>query len=359
MRATDAAANRGNFIFAKYIKRPRFTSTNLDGAVRAKLFSLCVEGADDGLWAEMERKPHDGALAGSLLLAVFLFGANNTGIKFMVGFWPPLAIGASRFLLAGLILLALLHWTPIFGTPHALTPKLKRHLWWRTGLLMALYIVVFNYAMKLTLISHVALYLGAAPVWALLWEGQPEKHWRSAQRYGAAALAFCGVLVLFLPTLWHLGSGLLGEILGLACSVLWTNFGRQCRSLGSELSAMEISAHTFWRAGLLLAPFSLVELAGHKITWRTDLALVQLFCVVGGSVVAFALWNHGLRHWRTSQVYLFNNFIPLSNMAWANVCLGETITGRFWVSMLLICAGVILGQANWQRVFGGRWMPSD
>lgn len=122
---------------------------------------------------------------------------------------------------------------------------------------------------------------------------------------------------------------------------------------------MEISAHTFWRAALLLAPFSVVELAAHKMPWRTDLVLLQLFCVVGGSVVAFALWNHGLRHWQTSQVYLFSNLIPLSNMAWANVCLGEPITTRFWISMLLICAGVLLGQANWQRIFGRRWLPSD
>jgi drug/metabolite transporter (DMT)-like permease len=92
---------------------------------------------------------------------------------------------------------------------------------------------------------------------------------------------------------------------------------------------------------------------------RTNLVLVQLFCVIGGGVMAFALWNHGLRHWRTSQVYLFNNFIPLSNMAWAGVCLHEKITARFWVSMLLIAAGVLLGQANWQRIFGGRWQPFD
>jgi drug/metabolite transporter (DMT)-like permease len=103
-----------------------------------------------------------------------------------------------------------------------------------------------------------------------------------------------------------------------------------------------------------------VELAaGRKIPWRTDLALVQLFCVIGGGIVAFALWNHGLRHWKTSQVYLFNNLIPLSNMAWANVCLREPITARFWISMLLIAAGVLLGQANWQRVLGVRWLPAD
>jgi drug/metabolite transporter (DMT)-like permease len=219
--------------------------------------------------------------------------------------------------------------------------------------------VAFNWALKLTELSHVAIYLGAAPVWALLWEGPPEKNWKSLQRYGAAALAFCGVLILFLPTLRHPASGILGESLGLACGVLWTYFGRQTRSLGRELSGMEITAHTFWRAALLLAPFSVVELASHKIAWRTDLALVQLFCVVGGGVIAFALWNHGLREWKTSQVYLFSNLIPVSNMAWANLCLREPITPRFWVSMLFIVAGMLLGRTDWQNIVGRRWLPFD
>jgi drug/metabolite transporter (DMT)-like permease len=307
----------------------------------------------------VETKFNRGAIAAGLLLAVTLWGANNTGVKVLVKFWPPITIGCTRFLAAGLLMLALFRWTKWFGGQTRLTAEMKRLLWVRSGLSLAVYIVVFNWALKLTELSHVAIYLGAAPVWALLWEGPPERNWKSLQRYAAAALAFCGVLVLFLPTLQHLTSGLLGEILGLASSVLWTNFGRQCRSLGPDLSGMEISAHTFWRAALLLAPFSVVELAGHKIPWRTDLALVQLFCVVGGSVVAFALWNHALRHWQVSQVYLFSNLIPLSNMAWANHCLGEAITARFWISMLLICAGVLLGQANWQRIFGRRWLPSD
>jgi drug/metabolite transporter (DMT)-like permease len=152
---------------------------------------------------------------------------------------------------------------------------------------------------------------------------------------------------------------LTGEILGLSCGVLWTYFGRQCRSLGAELSGLEITAHTFWRAGLWLAPFSVLELVSHPFLWRTDLMLVQLFCIVGGGVVAFALWNEGLRHWNTSRVFVFNNLIPLSNMACANIFLGEPMTGRFWVSMALILAGVLLGQANWQRIFGARWLPLE
>jgi drug/metabolite transporter (DMT)-like permease len=307
----------------------------------------------------VEKKPNNGVIAMGLVLAVLLWGANNTGIKVLVGFWPPITVGSTRFLAAGLLMLGLFRWSQWFGGQTRLTPEMKRLLWTRTGMSLAVYIVAFNWALKLTELSHVAIYLGAAPVWALLWEGPPEKNWKSLQRYAAAALAFGGVLILFVPTLRHRSGSLTGEILGLACSVLWTHFGRQCRFLSQELSAVEISAHTFWRAGALLAPFSAVELARQGMAWRTDLALVQLFCIAGGSVVAFALWNRGLRHWRTSQVYLFNNLIPLSNMAWASLCLGEPITTRFWISMLLIAAGVILGQANRQGIFGRRWLPFD
>jgi drug/metabolite transporter (DMT)-like permease len=304
-------------------------------------------------------KPNNGAIASGLLLAVILWGGNNTGVKVLVKFWPPITTGSTRFLAAGLLMLALFRWTTWGGRRTPLTADMKRLLWTRSGLSLAVYIVAFNWALKLTELSHVAIYLGAAPVWALLWEGRPEKNWKSAQRYGAAALAFGGVLVLFLPTLRRGGGSLLGEILGLACSVLWTHFGRQCRSLGTELSALEISAHTFWRSALWLAPFAAVELASRPMPLRTNLVLVQMFCIIGGSVVAFALWNQGLRHWKTSQVYLFNNLIPLSNMAWANVCLREPITTRFWIAMSLIAAGVLLGQANWQRFFGARWLPFD
>jgi drug/metabolite transporter (DMT)-like permease len=312
------------------------------------------------LSGRVERKPNNGAIAAGLLLSVILWGANNTGVKVLVKFWPPITTGSTRFLAAGLIMLALFRWSKSFGGQTPLTAETKKLLWTRTGASLAVYIVAFNWALKLTELSHVAIYLGAAPVWALLWEGRPEKNWKSLQRYGAAALAFCGVLVLFLPTLRHLNTGLLGEILGLSCGVLWTLFGRQCRALGGELSGMELSAHTFWRSGLLLAPFSVVELASAKpIPLRPGLLLVQLFCVIGGGVVAFALWNHALRHWKTSQVFLFNNFIPLSNMAWAAVCLHEPLTARFWISMALIAAGVLLSQANLQRLFGSRWLPFD
>jgi drug/metabolite transporter (DMT)-like permease len=69
-----------------------------------------------------------------------------------------------------------------------------------------------------------------------------------------------------------------------------------------------------------------------------------------GGLAAFAIWRQALRHRPASRVLLFNNLIPLSTMGWAWACLGEPVTRTFWLAMLLIVGGVILGQTNWQTI---------
>jgi drug/metabolite transporter (DMT)-like permease len=292
-------------------------------------------------------KKHNILLALGLLFAVFLWGGNNCGTRFIVGIWPPVWTGSSRFFCAGLLLLGVLRWTSWLGRCAPLSPELKRQLWWRGGANLAAYIVAFNTALHFTAASHVALYLGASPVWALLWEGCPDWNRTTFRRYGAAALALTGVLVLFWPAVRGRGGDWRGEALGVLASVIWTHYGRQCRILGQQLSGAETSAHTMWRAGLCLAPLALGEVfARGGITWRADILWVQTYCIIAGGVVAFAIWNQALRQWPTSRVLLFNNLIPVSTMGWAFVCLREPVSSSFWGAMALVLAGVWLGQTG-------------
>lgn len=310
--------------------------------------------------AAVSAQRHRVVIAASLVFAVFLWGGNNAGVKFIVQSWPPIFTGATRFVLAGLLMLALLRWTTWFGRSVPLTREASQHLWWRGGLVLAVYIACFNWAVQLTAVSHVALYLGASPVWALLWEGRAGRdRFTLFKRYAAALLALAGVITLFWPALKESHGSLVGELLGLACSVLWTNYGRQCRTLGKQLPGPTITAHTMWRAGVLLLPLALVEVAMRGMSWRWDAAGVQAYCIVAGGVVAFGLWNNALRHWKTSEVYLFNNLIPLSSTLWAHFTLGEAITSTFWLAMVLIVSGVVLGQTSWERLLGGRWVPTE
>jgi len=300
--------------------------------------------AGEPLTQPVQVKTNNAMLALSLIFALFLWGGSNTGTKLILAAWPPLWTGASRFLCAGLVLLGLLRWTNWLGARTALTREIKQRLWWRGGLSLAAYIVSFNWALRYTAVSHVALYLAAAPVWALLAEGPPTRSWSTLYRYGAAALALAGVFVLFWPALKAARVGWLGELLGLAASVLWTNYGLQCHALAADLSGAEISAETMWRAGTLLLPLAAAELRTTGLVWRAGLVMVQVYCIVAGGVITFAIWNNALRHWPASQVLLFNNMIPLSTMLWARIWLGEPVTATFWAAMILVVTGVVLGQ---------------
>lgn len=295
----------------------------------------------------------------SLLLAIFLWGGNNAGTKVIVGQWPPIWTGGSRFFCAGLLMLGVLRWTRWLGASTPLNRRINFQIWIRGGLSLATYIVVFNSALRHTSASHVALYLGAAPVWALLWEGVPTRSWHSLQRYAAAALALTGVFVLFAPALKTGGGDWLGEVLGLAASVLWTSYGRQCRFLGAHLSGAELSAHTMWRAGVLLLPLGAFEVWRQGLPWSGEIVGLQLYCILAGGVAAFAIWNNALRRWPTSKVLLFNNLIPISTTTWAHFWLGEPVTPTFGLAMVLVVGGVVLGQTDWQKLIAVRAVPPD
>jgi drug/metabolite transporter (DMT)-like permease len=304
-------------------------------------------------------KKSNGAIITAILVTIFLWGGSNAGTKYLVKDWPPVFIGSTRFLCAGVLLLGVMKWTDWLGRLSPLTPQVNRDLWLRGGLSLALYIVCFNWAMRFTTASHVALYLAMSPIWALWWDHPPAMSWRSAQRYGAAGLAFSGVAVLFWPSLHAGGSSWAGELLGVAASFLWVYFGRQCRALGSGLSGAEVSAHTMWRAGIMLLPVGLIEIARTGLPLRMNLFLVQAYCIVAGGVIAYALWNNALRHWPTSRVFLFNNLVPPSTMVWAWFCLGEQVTRTFWLAMALVVIGVVLGQARWEKILGSGWLPAE
>jgi drug/metabolite transporter (DMT)-like permease len=298
------------------------------------------------------------AIASGIVVAVILWGANNVGIKHLAGAWPLVWIGCSRMAGVALIVFALLRWTRVFRRTAVPSAALRRALW-RAGGVLAVYVVVFTLALRLTSASHVAVYLGTAPVWALLWEERPRLNRDSLRRYAAALLTLAGVAVLFWPKLAAGAGDWRGDGLALAACLLWTVYSRQCRACGAALSGAELTAHTMWRAAALLAPLTVIELSTRGLVWRVELAWVQLYCMVGGGVIAFALWNNALRHWPTSRVFLMGNLIPLSTMAWAWWWLDEPVTATFWVATLLVAGGVVLGQTHWRQILARRWLPAE
>lgn len=302
--------------------------------------------AADWLTRRVSKSKNHALIAASLLLTVVLWGANNVGTKWLVMSWPPVLTGSVRLLFAGVILLGVLRATSWLGEFQPLTPALRRSLWFGAGLTLAAYIVAFNWALRFTSASHVALYIGSSPVWILFFERRPGAKLEVARRFAAAGLAVAGVLTLSWPALQGAEMNLLGELLGLSASFLWAGYSYQVRRLSVHLNGAEVAAHTMWISGVWLIPVSLWELMHRHITVTWPTAGVMAFCVIFGAVIAYALWNSALRHWPASQVMLFTNLIPLSTSLWAFKFLNEPLTHTFWTAMILIVAGVFLGQTN-------------
>ena len=299
----------------------------------------------------MQERKHHAGIAASLLLVVILWGGNNAGTKWLVHSWPPVFTGMTRFLFAGILLFLILRFTRLLGQFQPLSASQRRQLWLRGGLSLAAYTVVFCWALRLTAASHVALYIGASPIWALLVEERPRPNWSSVRRYGAALLAVSGVLVLFWPALQHSTFNLAGEGCGLGASLLWANYNHQSRILARTIHGVEVAAASMWMSGIWLLPLALVETAGHGLVLDAPHVGVQTLAILFGGVVPYALWNSALRHWQTSRVMLFNNFIPLTTTTWAHFALGEPVTPTFCVAMILIVVGVAIGQTDWSKVF--------
>ena len=266
----------------------------------------------------MSKPTNNSAIAGSLFLVVALWGGNNAATKWLVAAWPPVFTGETRFLFAGILLLAVMRFTRLLGDFQPLTREQRRQLWLRGGLSLAAYTIFFCWALRLTAASHVALYIGASPVWALLVEERPQKNWSSVRRYGAALLAVSGVVVLFWPALKTASFNLAGEVCGLISSLLWANYNHQSRRLAQTISGVEVAANSMWMSGLWLLPVGLMEIAKSGAVADAPHLGIQTLSILFGGVVPYALWNSALRHWQTSRVMLFNNFIPLSTTTWAH-----------------------------------------
>jgi drug/metabolite transporter (DMT)-like permease len=305
-------------------------------------------------------QPNELLLLVSLLGALFLWGGNNAGSKYLLGSWPPYFLGAARFLIAAAIFQILFQiqrapiriQIPVPPDASSLQEGKQKLLWIRGGLCLAVYIGVFHAALQRTYASHVALCLGTAPVWGLLMEERPRLTGPSLIRYGAALLALCGVVVLFAPqlNLQEANGNLTGEILGLASSVLWANYARQNRYLAARFPVDRLTASTFWRAAVLLLPLAVGEVIfGGIPPLNLQLGAILLGCALGGGVIAFMLYAKVLQNWTASRVLMFNNLIPISTMLWSWYFLGEPLSAYLWISFLLIGTAVTISQWEMNR----------
>jgi len=278
----------------------------------------------------------------SLLLTVFFFGTNFTAVKYVVESVPPILFAATRFTLAGLLLLVLVY---LFGPGSRL-----RHEDFLPVLGLGLVGVtltqtVFTLGVSLTTAANTALVYSTAPVWGMLlgFALGLEKP-RLAGILGIG-LSLVGVSFIVYGGLEFAGTSLVGDALILAAAVFWGSYTVLSLSLLERYSPVALAAYAMTLGGLAAFPLATFDTGGFDpgaidaLTWGAA-AYSGLF----SSAFGFAAWGWGVSHVGANRVLIYQYLVTLIGVTTGILLLGEDFGLGQLVGAAVILCGVYLAR---------------
>ena len=278
----------------------------------------------------------------SLLLTVFFFGTNFTAVKLVVESVPPILFAATRFTLAGLLLLPL----ALLSGPEGRLSRRDLLPMLGLGLVgVTLTQSVFTVGVGLTTAANTALVYSTAPVWGMVLGFT--LGWERPRTSGILGIGLClvGVGAIVYGSLDFVGTSLLGDALILAAAVFWGSYTVLTLSFLRRYSALAVAAYAMTLGGLAAfplaaldpSPLNLAALDG--LTWAA--AAYSALC---SSAFGFAAWGWGVSHVGANRVLIYQYLVTLTGVSTGILLLGEDFGVGQLVGAAVILAGVSLAR---------------
>jgi drug/metabolite transporter (DMT)-like permease len=281
---------------------------------------------------------------GSLLLTVFFFGTNFTAVKLVVESVPPILFAATRFTLAGLLLLPL---ALFFGSEGRLSRQDLLPMLGLGFVGVTLTQSVFTVGVGLTTAANTALVYSTAPVWGMLLAFA--LGWERPRVSGVLGIGLCllGVGAIVYGSLDFAGTSLVGDALILAAAVFWGSYTVLTLSFLRRYSAVAVAAYAMTLGGLAAfplaaldpSPLNLAALDG--LTWGA--AAYSALC---SSAFGFAAWGWGVSHVGANRVLVYQYLVTLIGVSTGILLLGESFGAGQLVGATVILAGVYLARSR-------------
>ena len=278
----------------------------------------------------------------SLILAAVFWGANYAATKFAALSVAPLSIVAVRFVVAGLIMYAVLR---VLEPASRLTRKDVLPMAGLGCLGVAVGQTAFTYGVSLTSAANTGLIFATAPIWGLLFGfvlGLERPTWRGATGVG---LSILGVGVVF-----YEGLGVEGPRLGVDLLVLSAAIGfgaytvLSMRVLGRH-SPLAVATYPILFGGPLVLVFSAPFFTG--LDWGSITVgawSAVAFSAVFATAFAFSAWQTGISRIGANRVLVYQYLITITGVASGIVFFGEDLGLEKIVGGLFILLGVYLAR---------------
>ena len=278
----------------------------------------------------------------SLILAAVFWGANYAATKFAALSVAPLSIVAVRFVVAGLIMYAVLR---VLEPASRLTRKDVLPMAGLGCLGVAVGQTAFTYGVSLTSAANTGLIFATAPIWGLLFGfvlGLERPTWRGATGVG---LSILGVGVVFYEGLGVEGPRLSGDLLVLSAAI---GFGAytvlSMRVLGRH-SPLAVATYPILFGGPLVLVFSAPIFTG--LDWGSITVgawSAVAFSAVFATAFAFSAWQTGISRIGANRVLVYQYLITITGVASGIVFFGEELGLEKIVGGLFILLGVYLAR---------------
>ena len=278
----------------------------------------------------------------SLLLTVFFFGTNFTAVKYVVESVPPILFAATRFTLAGLLLLIILR---LFEPGSRLRREDFLPVLGLGVVGVTLTQTVFTIGVSLTTAANTALVYSTAPVWGMLLGFALGLERPRLSGILGIGLSLAGVGFIVYGGLEFAGTSLAGDALILAAAVFWGSYTVLSLSLLERHSPVALAAYAMTFGGLAAFPLAAFDVGGFDpgaidaLTWGAA-AYSGLF----SSAFGFAAWGWGVSHVGANRVLIYQYLVTLTGVTTGIVLLGEDFGLGQLVGAAIILGGVYLAR---------------
>jgi len=289
----------------------------------------------------------------ALVFLIFVWSLNYVVGKVGLREVPALALAAFRLVLAGVVSVPLLFFTPAGRTnEHKVTPEISKKgrlqtLWTVTylGFLNAIlnqgcYTVGLNY----TSVSHSSVIIACAPIFILLFSWAMRIEPLTKGKIVGMALAFAGAVAVGVQA-GSAGAGVAGDLLSFVTGIgfaLYTVLGKRAVAV---YSALRLSLLSNIAGAVLVVPVAVWQFLALAHSGQLGRIGVDgwgsvVFMGVLASAVCYVLYFWLLRYMTPASLGSATYLQPVGATLLGLLLLGESINFRVAMGGLLVIAGV-------------------
>lgn len=293
----------------------------------------------DTLRLSDRRDAIDTAAVAILIGITFSWGLNGVAAKLANTGFNPIFVTLARSALGGILVLVWCRYRKInvFTRDGTLVAGLI------AGFLFGVEFILVYVALDYTSVARSTLMVNTMPFWVLIGAHFLLGERMSAMKFAGMAMAFVGVALVFSDRLSLPDpSAITGDIMSLVAGALWAATTLVIKKTRlAETSAEKLLLYQLAVASVMALP--LLAVSGPIIR---EISVISISAILFQAVfiVAFTyiLWFWLMRRYPATGLSSFAFLTPAFGVICGGVLLGETISARIVIALVLIAAGLMV-----------------